>query len=498
MKTATTLSTKQLNLRKDRDRAGRVTQLTCFMFLLLTAVVRGQDVPDRILVGYWHNWTFSPNNLTLTQLPSEYDVINVSFAIPQPVFGSTMTFNPDANLYPNPATFISDVATLQAQGKKVLISIGGANGPVHLNNTTEINNFVTSMLSIINTYGFDGLDIDLEGGSLSIGPGDNDFTNPTSPRVVNFISAIHQLLALLPSDFLLTAAPETATVQGALSAYAGVWGSYLAVLDALRNDLDWVQVQHYNTGSMLGRDGNIYNPATADFHVAMADMLITGFFVPAAGKTFAPLEPRQIVIGLPSSTSAAGSGFTSNAIVHQALDHLYLGQTGSSSYQLGDQNGYPDFRGVMTWSINWDVNAGGIFSTGHRAYLDGVNLKSDTKLVTYSAGATVNFDLRAGVEHAGRTYYLVPTISGTSPGTWLSSNRTFPINLDFFSDWPFEFATQSFFPGFIGILDGDGEATATMNVPATPGQPPYVTHYAFILSYPWEFYSPAVRIDFIP
>ncbi len=379
-----------------------------------------------------------------------------------------------------------------------MISIGGANAPIHLNTASDVTNFVTSMMTIITTYGFDGLDIDLEGGSLSLGAGDTDFANPTTPKIINFISAINQLIAMLPSDFLLTAAPETATVQGAFSAYAGVWGSYLPVIHALRNDLDWVQVQHYNTGAMFGRDGNIYNPATADFHAAMADMLINGFFVPSAGTMFPPLSPSQVVIGLPSSTMAAGSGFTAPAIVHEALDHLYLGLPGSGSYQLGTATGYSNFRGLMTWSINWDVDASSTFSQSHKRYLETVNLNADITTVVYSGGATVNFDLRAGLGFAGRTYYLVPTISGTSPGTWLPGNIYFPINLDFTSSWPFQVATAPFFPGFYGVFDSQGNATASINVPATAGQPPFTAHYAFILDYPWEFFSSPIQIDFLP
>ncbi len=472
--------------------------LALFFVASLSSLGAAQDVPDRILVGYWHNWGFSPNNLTLAQVPVEYDVINVSFAVPSTPLGSTIVFSPDPQLYPNPANFITDIQALQAQGKKVLISIGGANGPIHLNNATEISNFVSSMLTIIVTYGFDGLDIDLEGSSLLLAAGDTDFTNPTTPRVVNFISAINQVLSFLPPSFLLTAAPETATMQGGAAAYAGVWGSYLPVIHALRSSLDWVQVQHYNTGSMFGRDGNLYNPATADFHVAMADMLISGFNVPSAGTSFPPLNPNQVVIGLPASTSAAGSGYTAPGIVHTALDHLYLGLSGASSYQLGNVNGYEKFRGVMTWSINWDVNASNSFSQSHRAYLDTINLAADTSSVTYSSGAVVNFGLRAGVGHANRLYYLVPTISGTAPGTWLPGGRIFPINLDFTSNWPFQPLTAPFFAGFLGILDFQGNATATLNVPATAGQPPFTAHYAYILSYPWEFYSPAVQIDFVP
>ncbi|MCB1282531.1 MAG: chitinase, partial [Salinibacterium sp.] len=351
---------------------------------------------------------------------------------------------------PNAAQFPADVQALQAQGKKVLISIGGANGPVQLLTATDVTNFVSSMLSIITTHGFDGLDIDLEGSSLGIDPGDQDFQNPTSPKVVNFIAAVTQLLGMLPADFMLTAAPETATLQGAVSAYAGVWGAYLPVIHALRNQLDWVQVQHYNTGPMVDRNGQLQSPATADFHVAMADMLMTGFFVPAAGAFFPPLDPSQVVIGLPASPLAAGTGFTPAPIVHAALDHLYLGLSAGSNYPLGNSNGYEHFRGLMTWSINWDLHAASSFSQSHRSYLDSVNLATDTQTVLTGSGGSVHFSLRAGVAHAGRAYFLVPTLSGTSPGTWLPGNRNFPINLDGVSDWPFRPATSGFFGGFAG------------------------------------------------
>ncbi len=472
--------------------------LAILVTLLLVSSAAAQALPDRLLVGYWHNWGFSPNNLTLAQLPAEYDVINVSFAVPTTPGGALMTFSPDPQLYPNPAAFDLDLQALQAQGKKVLISIGGANGPVYLDSTADVATFVSSMLAIITAHGFDGLDIDLEGSSLLVAAGDTDFANPTSPRIVNFISAMNQLLALLPPDFMLTAAPETATLQGAAAAYAGVWGAYLPVIHALRNELDWVQTQHYNTGTMFGRDGVIYSPATADFHVAMADMLISGFYVPAAGMNFPPLGADQVVIGLPASASAAGSGQTAPAVVHDALDYLYLGQGFGGGYVQGTPTGHADFRGLMTWSINWDVAAGQAFSSPHRAYLDSVNLAVDQSLVSYSVGGPVTFSLRAGIAHAGRLYYLVPTVSGTWPGTWLPGNRTFPINLDAVSMWPFQAGTTAYFPGFLGLLDAAGDATATMIVPPTPGVPAFSSHYAFILDYPWDFFSPPVRVDFVP
>lgn len=106
-------------------------------------------------------------------------------------------------------------------------------------------------------------------------------------------------------------APETAYVQGGAGNYTGHWGAYLPVIYDLRNELDYLHVQHYNTGPMLGLDGKAYSQGTPDFHVAMAEMLLVGF--PVGGNPnnmFPALRPDQIVIGLPASPQAAGGGYT--------------------------------------------------------------------------------------------------------------------------------------------------------------------------------------------
>ncbi len=330
------------------------------------------DLPPHLLVGYWHNWVGSPVTLRLSEIPAAYDVINVAFATPTVIHGSIMQFTPDPDIYGDAAEFAADIQHLRSLGKKILISIGGATGPVQLNNEEEIANFVTTMHTIITTYDFDGIDIDLEGQSLFLQPGDSDYRNPTSPLIVNFIAAINQLLEMFPAGFILTAAPETAYVQGGYQTYGGVWGAYLPVIHALRNRWTYIHVQHYNTGSMFGADGGIYQPATADFHVAMADMLLSGFSVDHWGANiwFEPLRPDQLLIGLPASPEAAGSGYTEPVVVHDALDYLIKGISFGGNYTIYDPSGYDNFRGLMTWSVNWDQDYNRLFSSSHRPYLD--------------------------------------------------------------------------------------------------------------------------------
>lgn len=312
----------------------------------LTAAAQGPD-----LIGYWHNWNDgNAPYLELSQVDPRYTVIEVSFAVP--AVGSTydMVFSPAETA---PATFIADVATLQAQGKKVLISIGGANATVHLDSDAERDQFVSSLLGIMDTYGFDGIDIDLEGASVAITGG--TIAAPTDARIIRLIDAVNSIADQFESvngvPMMLTMAPETAYVQGGMSAYGGIWGAYLPLIDALRGRLDILQVQLYNSGSMYGIDGDIYTQGTADFIVSQTEALLQGFTT--GGGFFAPLPPEKVAIGLPACPLAAGGGYVSPAVLEQAVDYLRGTGPQPGSYQRVAT--YPTLRGLMTWSINWDA-----------------------------------------------------------------------------------------------------------------------------------------------
>ncbi|MFF8553542.1 chitinase [Streptomyces sp. NPDC015501] len=338
----------------------------------------GAELPPRALVGYLHSSFANGSGYTrMADVPDSWDVINLAFGEPTSVTSGDIRFSlcPAAEC-PNvesEAEFKAAIKAKQAAGKKVLISIGGQNGQVQLNSTAARDAFVTSVSKIIDTYGLDGLDIDFEGHSLSLNTGDTDFRNPTSPVIVNLISALKTLKAKYGSDFVLTMAPETFFVQLGYQFYgSGPWGgqdpragAYLPVIHALRDDLTLLHVQDYNSGPIMGLDNQYHTMGGADFHVAMTDMLLAGF--PVAGdttKVFPGLRPDQVAIGLPASTQA-GNGHTSPAEVTKALDCLTR-KTGCGSYQT--HGTWSDLRGLMTWSINWDRFNGWEFSKNFDAY----------------------------------------------------------------------------------------------------------------------------------
>ncbi|HEY0687289.1 MAG TPA: glycosyl hydrolase family 18 protein [Steroidobacter sp.] len=329
----------------------------------------GGGVPGRTFVGYWHNFENGSGFIRLRDVSRDFDVINLSFAESAPGSRSLIQFVPDTRT--SAAEIQADVAQLKSEGKKVLLSIGGANTVVELNNETDRQNFINSVAAIVTQYGLNGVDIDFEGSSLSLNAGDLDFRSPTTPKVVNLISALRALKSRFGNDFILSMAPETFYVQVGFQAYGGAAGAYLPVIHGVRDILNFIHVQHYNTGTVLGLDGVAYASATADFQVAMAEMLMVGF--PVAGnpdRFFPPLREDQVMIGLPSSPQAAGSGYTPPAEVAKAINYLVRGQSYGGRYVLRRASGYNNFRGVMTFSINWDRFNGFVFSRGVRPLLN--------------------------------------------------------------------------------------------------------------------------------
>jgi chitinase len=132
-----------------------------------------------------------------------------------------------------------------------------------------------------------------------------------------------------------------------------------------------VQVQHYNSAARAARDLNVYLPGTADFHVAMAEMLLQGFAIEGAARhRFPPLRPEQIVMGLAAWPEAVNNGYTAPLEMEKVLNYLTKGEPFGGIYQLHDSLRYRCLRGVMTWSINWDAAHHWTFSNAIRSYLD--------------------------------------------------------------------------------------------------------------------------------
>lgn len=321
------------------------------------AVVPRAGTPNgHQLIGYWAGYGNAQSIFSLRDVSPQWDIILVAFATPdRNAPEGTMQFRTPAGL--DTAQFKSDIAWLRSQGKKVMISLGGGGQHFTLADPRRVPAFVASVAQIVSDYGFDGIDIDFESPSLSIDPGDTDYRRPTTPSIVNLISALRQLRERFGPAFMISLVPEGTQIPSGFPSYGGQFGSYLPIAHALRDILSFMDVQDYNTPPLQGLDGEIYQPGTVDYHAAMTELVLRGFNVGG--------DPKQFFEPLPADKVAVGflTGDTTPDIVSQAMDYLITGKAPAGvTYKLGNPSGYPAMLGAMFWTIDADRRGNFLFS----------------------------------------------------------------------------------------------------------------------------------------
>lgn len=274
-----------------------------------------------LLVGFWHNWAGKSDGyqrgtsaeIRLSEVPEAYNVITVSF-----MTGSGIpTFKP-YNM--SDADFRGEVARLNAQDRAVLLSLGGADAHIELQKG-DAQKFSDEIIRLVETYGFDGLDIDLEGAAISAG------ANATE------IPAALKTVKQKYPGFIISMAPEFPHLR--------VGGAYEPLIKNLEGYYDFIAPQYYNQGGdglWLAEAGYLAqdnDSVKADFLFYLTDSIVQGT------RGFVHIPADKFAIGLPSNRDAAATGYVKNEVdVRLAMERLAA-------------QGTP-IRGLMTWSINWD------------------------------------------------------------------------------------------------------------------------------------------------
>jgi chitinase len=281
------------------------------------------SLPANLVTGYWHNFNNGSTVMKLNAVPTKYGLIAVAFADATGTPGA-VSFNLDpATGYTDVNEFKSHIASINASGRKVIISVGGQNGTVSISDGTSANNFASSVVGLMNTYGFAGVDIDLENG-----------INAT------YMGQALRSIKSQKSGAIITMAPQTIDMQSGQVNGSGYFRLALNIKDILTV----VNMQYYNSGSMLGCDGQVYSQGTENFLTALACVQLQ-----------AGLAPSQVGLGLPASPSAAGGGYVSPTVVNNAMRCL---ESRTSCGTFVPPTAWPGIRGAMTWSVNWDAVQG--------------------------------------------------------------------------------------------------------------------------------------------
>jgi chitinase len=346
--------------------------LTVALVLVLFYATVSQSAPAGRIVGYLP--AYKPTHVKPKDLATAgYTHIILAFA----TFNAThkgLLVRQDFS-YIKPAY----VKQLQAEGIRVLISLGGAltntrGATVNFHQISTDSNFtsvfVSSIEELVKEYGLDGVDFDLEVG----------FTNDGSPSDVDVLAKIIHLLYARNPKLLISLVPQAENVAPAQTqgGWVNIYGSYSNLVLKTYPCLAWSGVQVYNTGGMNGINDKLYSnmdPKNTDFSVAMAvDMLEAWPSKTSDGQPtgFAPykavLRDDQVLLGYPAPDSTGGSDggpAKSNSVIKQIIGCL---RGGYSDHSLcGDYyppiRDYPTFSGVFTWEVTYDQNNNWEFAT---------------------------------------------------------------------------------------------------------------------------------------
>jgi len=221
------------------------------------------------------------------------------------------------------------VGVLNSQGRAVLISLGGADAHIELHKGNE-QPLANEIIRLVETYGFDGLDIDLEQSAIDFA--DNKTVLPAALKLVK------DHYAAQGKHFIISMAPEFP--------YLTTAGKYVGYIQALEGYYDFIAPQYYNQGGdgIWVQEVNQGNGAwiaqnndamKEDFLFYLTESLVSGT------RGFTRIPADKLVIGLPANVDAAATGYV--------IDPTAVTNTFKRLHDKG-----LSIKGLMTWSVNWD------------------------------------------------------------------------------------------------------------------------------------------------
>ncbi|MGL4510577.1 glycosyl hydrolase family 18 protein, partial [Cetobacterium sp.] len=313
--------------------------ITYYQTNILTITKESTGSSKKSLIGYWSSWGGNgpTSYIDLEETPTEYDTIVVSF-IEHANDYLTPVFDPEASKAVTKAQFKEKVARMKAKGHNVIIAVGGQNGVFHIKSDSDKEIFKNGVINIIEEYGFNGFDVDLEGQSAQ---------NGTS-HVVQAIKEIIEYFRAKDPNFIYSMAPEVAYLIS-----TGFGSLYIDLIRETKHLITTIHPQYYNapgTG-VYPFDGSgvaIDCKNQARFIPEFTEALIKGHDGPAWGGQYAQLFPigpipeEILAIGLPSGVGAAGTGAINDMNVFV------------EAWREVQRRGYSNVKGFMTWSIDWD------------------------------------------------------------------------------------------------------------------------------------------------
>ncbi|MES2356421.1 MAG: glycosyl hydrolase family 18 protein [Pseudomonadota bacterium] len=259
-------------------------------------------LPTKIVGGYWPYWVDSP--IRIRDINVRYNLIYLFHARPvggPPGTTGAVMWTPPGNGRGAATNFVADIQYARTvQGRKIILSVGGAGNGMSFPNRTKSQTFVNSIVSIYNQFGgFDGIDW-------------NTFEADQNPDTAEMIWISLELKRLYPG-FIITSPPAP-------------WNP---------RDMTFCQAM-VNAGAMDYAAPQYYDgPGLND----------PSYVVQNVNQWISMLGPTHVVIGFG---------------VWDALNYMTSGQASLAWNQVWAR--HPTIRGGFNWQIHTDEAAGWPFA----------------------------------------------------------------------------------------------------------------------------------------
>ena len=243
----------------------------------------------------------------------------------------------------------------------------------------------------------------------------------------------------------------------------------------LRDSILW-----QNSSSISGFQ--IYKDTGTDLTVAYCDVM--GDWVGTGNFDADPLF----------TGGSGGSFFLSQVAAGQAADSPCLDAGSNQAVNVGMNTAYT--------RTDQGLDTGTVDIGHHYGDYSAHSLDPDGYQISVAAGGIVPMTLIAGPENTGRSYLILGSVTGTSPGTPLPGGQvTLPINWDVFTELTISLSGSPLFLNYMGALNTWGGASATLDCTSVTLPSSVIglkIHFAFGLPKPWDFASNAVMVEFVP
>lgn len=239
-----------------------------------------------VIGGYYPNWTPAPPRLINT--PPNYNLIYLFSAVPvggAPGTTGAVTFSLPGDGNGAATNLVADIRYARTvQGRKIILSVGGAGNNVNFPNRTHSQNFVNSIGSIYRQLGgIDGVDWD-------------NYEGTDSPNTTEMIWISLQLKSLYPGFLITTPPAPWSTVDQSLCQ---------AMVQA--GALDYAAPQYYD-GPNLADPSYVESSVSQWVSLLGANHVVVGFGINNAPNYMTPAQAvstwKQVLANSPNLRGA--------------------------------------------------------------------------------------------------------------------------------------------------------------------------------------------------